>query len=292
LVKKRTYIMETIVVSAIIMYFTFYIKVNKEVFFNLNIHPFVILMGINAWLYGSQRAFVSATIVSLFFYGAYLSLGKDPLLYFKNFSYFKFVLFFYGVAISIGTLKDRKVKKLKELDHTIATHSKEYYSLFKRHQELIYKYKRSKDEIICSEESIFAVYDIYKELHNCSKEESLRKIPKILDKLIGAEEVSIYQYNDDFFTRIIKVGERENFPRTFKLNEIEKVKKVVEKRGLGKKRNFDEDLPVMYYPIYKYNEIKYLIAIDKLNFEKYTLYVERNFIMICDWIQMVVDSNE
>jgi K+-sensing histidine kinase KdpD len=289
---KTIFFLENLLYFGMIYIISKYILGIEEGFLNMNLHPLFILTGIMAYRYGVHLGIISATIASLIYSIYYIQLGKDFVVFFYDFKYFKFILIFYIFAFILGRIRDNKVEMEKNLTQEISTFKKNYQILHENNKKLIYINNRMKDEIIKSEESIISLYNISKDLDTLEVEKLITNIIGVFKTYINAESLSIYFTNrsKDYLRLAVSLGKNRKLPDSIKVDEFPEFQNAIENKKYGKRDGTSLETPVLYAPILDNGEVIGILNIERLSYNSYTKYTEKLFEILIEWTSKAISN--
>jgi K+-sensing histidine kinase KdpD len=289
---KTIFFLENLLYFGMIYIISKYILGIEEGFLNMNLHPLFILTGIMAYRYGVHLGIISATIASLIYSIYYIQLGKDFVVFFYDFKYFKFILMFYIFAFILGRIRDNKVEMEKNLTQEISTFKKNYQILHENNKKLIYINNRMKDEIIKSEESIISLYNISKDLDTLEVEKLITNIIGVFKTYINAESLSIYFTNrsKDYLRLAVSLGKNRKLPDSIKVDEFPEFQNAIENKKYGKRDGTSLETPVLYAPILDNGEVIGILNIERLSYNSYTKYTEKLFEILIEWTSKAISN--
>lgn len=263
-----------------------------ESFLHLNIHPLFILTGVMAYRYGVHLGLISATIAASVYIYSYMELGHDIVVFFQNFKYYKFILMFYIISFVLGRLKDNQEEKLTELREEISLVHKNYKKMYENNNKLIYINNRMRNQIIKSEESIIALYNISNSLDILNSEEVITNLIGVFKTYINAEVISLYTVDRSkkYMRLKVAVGENRKLPGSVKLDEYPEFLKAINNKKYGKRDGTNLKIPVFYAPILNNGEVIALLNIERLSYETYTDYTEKMFEILASWTNKAISN--
>lgn len=286
--KKKFFlsIIESFIYCLIVYLVFFYFSNFKIDFLEMNIQPLTIVIGIMALKYGVYISLQTVIIASLFYILAYYQIGNDPVVFFLDFNYYKFVLIFFFIALSLGRFSDNLRKKIDELKSENEDLEDRLKDQREKNLELVNINERLKGRIIGSKESILTLHQITSSILNKSVEKIFTQILEILTDFIGCDVLSIYIYNKEKNTlrARIKIGNSviSNF---IEIQEGSIYQKVLQKKETlegDREKNINE--PVYVAPILNGDEVIGLINIERLKYGNKEKYLLELFKVISQWI--------
>lgn len=281
-----------------IFYYTLIVILFKNIlgfedqFLELNIHPLFILAGIMAYRYGVHLGVLSATMATMVYVYVYLDLGHDIVVFFYDFKYYKFLLMFYISSFILGRIKDNQKEKTKDLSQEISLLHKNYKSLYDNNTKLIYLNNRMKGQIIKSEESIIALYNIADTLDILDVEEVITNLIGVFRTYINAEVISLYTVDSSkkYMRLKVAVGENRKLPSSIEISKYLEFGRVIEDKKYAKRDGTNLEIPVFYAPILNNDEVIAILNIERLSYETYTTYTEKIFEILVSWTSKSISN--
>lgn len=294
--KKRRkiiiFLLENIFYYTLIYFLFMSLMGQGEKFLQLNIHPLFILTGIMAYRYGVNLGVVSATIAMFVYIYSYIEVGRDIVVFFYDFKYYKFILMFFILSFVLGRIKDNQEEKLHELSEEISVIRKNYKNLYGKNNKLTYINNRMKGQIIKSEESIIALYNISNTLDTLNFEEVITNLIGIFKTYINAEAISLYTVDSSkkYLRLKVAVGENRKLPGSLKLDDYPEFLKAINEKKYGKRDGSNLKIPVFYAPILNNGEVIALLNIERLSYQTYTDYTEKMFEILASWTNKAMSN--
>jgi len=280
-------IIETLITNIVIYFAFFVVQANQDVYLQINPHPLLLLSIIMGLRYGHYLGTISALISTLFFIRVFLVIHGDIYLILTEFSYYKYPLLFFWLALILGYFKDNKDTIIKSLTNEKNLLIKEYTKLSKSYK-LNEKIKMElKKQIIVSDESILNLYEIAKRLQTLDVEEVFTETIGVLSKYLKSDKISIYTYGEEngFLRLKIRVGENSGMKHSFHIEDSIGLKKVITEQNVVKWNEVaEEDFPLMVAPIIKDNKVFAIVNIEHMEFDRVSEYAFQLFKLITDWV--------
>ena len=279
-------IVESIVYCLAIYLIFFYFSNFKSDFLNMNIQPLTIVIGIMALKYGVYISLQTVIIASLFYILAYYQLGNDLVVFFLDFSYYKFILLFFFIALSLGRFSDNLRKKIDDLKDENKILEEKNQNQREKNLELVNINERLKSRIVGSKESILTLHQITSSILTKNVEKIFTQILQILTDFLGSDVVSIYIYNKErnTFRARVKIG-NSVIPNFIIVEEGDIYSKVLKsKETLEGNRDLNIKNPVYVAPILKGEEVVGIINIERLKYNNQEKYLLELFKVISQWI--------
>lgn len=284
--KKRFLISiaESILYCSIIYLLFFYYSNFKSEFLTMNIQPLAIVVGLIALKYGVYSSLQTVLVASFFYIFSYYQLGNDPVVFFLDFNYYKFILIFFFIALTLGRVSDNFRNRIEELKEKNTNLDEELKNQREKNIELVNINERLKTRIIGSKESILTLHQITSSILTENVEQIFTQILEILIDFLGSDVVSIYIYNKErnIFRGRIKIG-NSLLPNFIEVKEGDLYSKVL-KNKITLEGNREQKEPVYISPILKNNEVVGVINIERLKYGNEEKYLLELFKVISQWI--------
>lgn len=240
-------------------------------------------------IYGNPQSFLATIYAFLFLVISNLSIGREliSLLYDAIFLFQISMFLFFGLVIGYST--QRRNVKILEQQEVLDDFSKRYQFLEEVHSEV----RQIKDELQQrlknNEDSFGKIYSIIKELDDLEPEKIFTNTVKVVERLMGSNDVCIYLFNPyQTFLRLVAHSELQEsriHANSLRAEDTPFVKYIMETGGLYVNRTLQPGAPLLACPIYFNEELKAILMINQLPFEKLSTYHENLFIVIKQLIQ-------
>ncbi len=279
-------IVESIVYCLAIYLIFFYFSNFKSDFLNMNIQPLTIVIGIMSLKYGVYISLQTVIIASLFYILAYYQLGNDLVVFFLDFSYYKFILLFFYITLSLVSFSDNIKKKIDDLKDENKILEEKNKNQREKNLELVNINERLKSRIVGSKESILTLHQITSSILTKNVEKIFTQILQILTDFLGSDVVSIYIYNKErnTFRARVKIG-NSVIPNFIIVEEGDIYSKVLKsKETLEGNRDLNIKNPVYVAPILKGEEVVGIVNIERLKYNNQEKYLLELFKVISQWI--------
>ncbi|STO31796.1 Uncharacterised protein [Fusobacterium necrogenes] len=269
-------LLESLVYSFLIYLIFFKYLRFGDSFLEMNLHPFVIMVGFIALKYGAYLGLIGSFIATGVYLYTYLSLGNDLGLFFISVDYYKFFLIFLFVNLVLGKFKNIFDEKIEELNNEKHQLSKKYREERDKNLELTILSNKLKNQIVNSRHSLITLYHIKNSLKNKNIEQVYTEIMILFKDFLECESASIYKLVDDKrLVNILSFGNRTlDYSIDFE-SEIAKQFREVYKSRKPQEYPLNTALktPIYVAPIFDRDKIIGFINVEKLSFnvkERYT----------------------
>ena len=225
-----------------------------------------------AILHGQQQATLSAILATagFFFRQMYTRSGFDVLL---DYNTYIWVAQLFIVGMIVGYMKDRINAQKEEAreDHSYMIRQVDDI------KEINSSNVRIKDamqtQIINQSDSVGKIYEITSTLSQYSTDEVLFYAAEILEQIMGCEDVAIYTVANGPYARLFTATSplARSLGNSMKYQELEGLYQEVAQHRVYINRSLDASLPMMADGIYEGDDLRLLILIWKLPWEKMTL---------------------
>lgn len=240
-------------------------------------------------IYGNGQAFFSVVLsFSLLVYD-YLQRGRElvSLLYDTSFLFQTAIFIFIGLVI--GYSVQRKNIAIQELSEQVEEINKRYSFLEGMHTEVRDVKNELQFRMKTSEDSFGKIYSIIKELDNLEPEKIFINTVNVIKKIMYCEDVSIYTINTyQSFLRLVAHSDstnNQNSSTSLKVADTPYVLKIIQTGKPYFNRTLEVNTPLMAVPIFHNQEIRAIITINNLPFEKFSRYHENLFVVVKELIQ-------
>lgn len=277
-------IAESILYCLLVYLIFFYYSNFKSEFLTMNIQPLAIVVGLIALKYGVYSSLQTVLVASFFYIFSYYQLGNDPVVFFLDFNYYKFILIFFFIALTLGRVSDNFRNRIVELQEKNIDLDERLKSQREKNIMLVNINERLKTRIIGSKESILTLHQITSSILTENVERIFTQILEILIDFLGSDVVSIYIYNKErnIFRGRIKIG-NSLLPNFIEVKEGDLYSKVL-KNKVTLEGNRELKEPVYISPILKNNEVVGVINIERLKYGNEEKYLLELFKVISQWI--------
>ena len=280
-------VIENILFNAAIFMVFFTYNPFREEFITLNLHPLLIVVALMALKYGNYLGVLSAIMASITFLYAYQLLGKDLVLFVSEWSYYKFILMFFLTAVVLGTFKDRSDYALNNLTDELSSAKKELAELIEAEKKSQFINEELKKQIIRSEDSILALYEVASALDTVNSEEVYTETMALMARFVKAKTVSIYTVDQDaeYLRLKIRMGNFGKAGASLKIADHDYLKQVVKGQEIIKvtaeSRGTD---PIFSAPLVKNNQTIAVINVEEADLNMVTEYYYNLFKLTVEWI--------
>ena len=225
-----------------------------------------------AVLYGQHQATLSALLATLgFLYRQmYDKTGGEVLL---DYNTYVWIAQLFIVGLTVGYLKDRlfaqKSEALEDHEHM----AKQVDDI----REINGSNVRVKDalqtQLINQDDSIGKIYEITSTLERYSSEEVLFYAADILRQIMGSEDIALYRVANASYARLFTATSElsRSLGKSVKYDDLGDLYDDITSGRPFINRKLTKDLPMMASGVYEGNELKMIIMIWKLPWEKMTL---------------------
>jgi len=280
-------VIESIVLSAAIFLVFFYFNPLREAFITMNIHPLVILVALVALRYGNYLGLVGAAIASATFMYAYYLLGRDLIVFFLEWSHYKFLLMFFLTAVLLGSAKDRSDIALGKLREELAQTKEELAGLSENEKKSHLIASELKKQIVGAEDSILSLYEVATSLDTVHSEEVYTEVMTVMARFLRAKAVSIYMVDrDQGFLRLkVHMGDSEGLKASLRIDDHAYLQSVIRELKIVKISGDSASTdPIFSAAIIKEGDVIAVINIEDADMSMVTQYTFNLFKVIVEWI--------
>jgi len=149
-----------------------------------------------------------------------------------------------------------------------------------------------KGQIIKSEESIIALYNIADTLDILDVEEVITNLIGVFRTYISAEVISLYTVDSSkkYMRLKVAVGENRKLLSSIEISKYPEFGRVIEGKKYAKRDGTNLEIPVFYAPILNNNEVIAILNIERLSYETYTTYTEKIFEILVSWTSKSISN--
>ncbi|MDX8334949.1 GAF domain-containing protein [Candidatus Cetobacterium colombiensis] len=279
-------ILESLIYCLLVYLVFFYYSNFKNDFLTMNIQPLTIVVGVMALKYGVYTSLQTVIIASFFYIFSYYKLGNDPVVFFLDFNYYKFILIFFFIGLTLGRVSDNFRSKIDELKEENKNLEETLKNQREKNLQLVNINERLKSRIIGSKESILTLHQLTSSILLQNVDKIFTQVLEILIDFLGSDVISIYLYNEErkIFRARIKIG-NSVIPNFIEIKAGDIYSKVLDLKTVqcGNKEE-NKASPVYVAPILKNNNVIGIINIERLKYENQEKYLLELFKVISQWI--------
>lgn len=246
---------------------------------------YIMIFGV---IYGNRQAILSVGLSVFLLIQNKLSNGMEfvSLLYDTTF-FFQVALFLF-VGLVVGYSTQRKNNMLTEQRDKLEEMESRYTFL----NDLYAEIRDVKDElqlrVLNSGDSFGKIHSIIKELDDLEPEKILTRTVSVIQNILNSKKVSIYVFNG--YQTFLRLKATSNYSddsvvNSIKVADSQYVQYILNEEKLYVNRNLDVNAPLMAAPIYFNNKITAVITIEDLAFDKFSLYHENLFKVMCELVE-------
>ena len=233
---------------------------------------FLLYVLLFAVLYGQHQATLSALLatVGFLYRQMYNKTGAEVLL---DYNTYVWIAQLFIVGLSVGYLKDKLYDQKLEAIHDHEHMAKQVDDI----REINGSNVRVKDalqtQLINHDDSIGKIYEITSTLDRYSADEVLFYAADILRKIMGSDDIALYRVTGGPYARLFTATTElsRKLGNSIKYESLDELYAMLSDGKPFINRKLDENLPMMASGIYEGDEIRMIIMIWKLPWEKMTL---------------------
>lgn len=272
---------------SLLVYYVFYVlSPFKYEFLEMNLHPLVVVVALIAIKYGTHLSIFGVCFAIAFYFLAYLNLGRDVIIFFATFEYYKFILMFFFTALFIGKLKDSTEEQVIHLENELKRFKKGFRRQKQNNIKLTFVNSRLKNQIVNSKESILTLHKVTSSLDRMEVEGIFTETLLNIKQFINCDVISIYSYSEDRkFSRVkLKVG-NTRMKSFFQVEDGSVHSQVVDQREVMEfPLDIHGDNPIYIAPIFSEDKIVGFINVERLSFNAKERYSFEMFKIISHWL--------
>jgi hypothetical protein len=273
--------------SAVIYFIWFARSPHPELFLSMNVHPLLIMVGLTSLRYGNYLGILSATVASAVFIYAHFLLGRDLVIFFIAWEYYKFLLMFYLAAVILGSFRDHNDQKISELSGLLSEADHDLDALTQAQKKSQFVNIELKKQIVGTEDSILSLYSLASSLESLRPEVLYTEVASVLARFLRVQAVTIYTADKSgHYLRLkISMGHETTPPRSLRTEDFGYLAEVViGKQAYRISADSDSHSPVFSAPLQKDGHVIAVINVDKADFQVVTEYYFNLFKIIVEWV--------
>lgn len=278
---------ESVGLSAAIFLVFFYFNPLRAAFITMNIHPLLILVALMSLRYGNYLGLFCAAVASATFVYAYHLLGRDLIIFFLEWSHYKFILMFFLTAVLLGSAKDRSDIAIDRLREDLAETKKELADLSENEKKSHFIASELKKQIVGAEDSILSLYEVATSLNTVHSEEVYTEVMTVMARFLRAKAVAIYVVDRDpgYLRLKVHMGDSEGLKVSLRVDDHAYLQSVVhELKVVNVGSDSAATDPLFSAPIIKEGKAIAVINIEDADMSMVTQYTYNLFKIIVEWI--------
>ncbi|WP_321328751.1 hypothetical protein [uncultured Ilyobacter sp.] len=286
--KNKTFncFIESLLYTTVVYLVFFHFSSFKYSFLDMNLHPLLIVIAVISLKYGTYMSGFVVSFSIIFYILSYVGLGRDMIIFFSSFEYYKFILMFFFTALFLGKLRDTTDERILHLEEEVTRAREDYEKQKENNVKLITVNSRLKKRIISSRESIVTLNQIKSSFENMNVEQIYTEAVLIMRQFLECDVVSIYNFNaEKNFMRLILRAGNGRMPGFLQLKDGSVFSEVIK---AGTPMEFPLDVegesPIFVSPIKKNNEILGFINIERMGLDASERYSYEMFKIISHWL--------
>ena len=233
---------------------------------------FLIYVLLFAILYGQQQAIFSAFLSTVGFLFAQLSFSND-FSAMLDFSTYVWIAQLFILGLTVGYLKDRLSDQKAEALHDYE-HMKQQIDDVRDINESNVRIKDAlQTEIINQNDSIGKIYEITSTLDRYESKDVFFHAMDVLRQIMGSDDIALYTVSNSNYARLFSATTEiaSSLGNSIKYKELGELYDMLQDGKPFINRKLQEDMPMMACAIREKEEIRTIIMIWKLPWEKMTL---------------------
>lgn len=288
-IRKRLlyYAIENAIFLTVIVAIFFILNPSREEFISMNLHPLLILVALMSLKYGNYLGILNASLASVVFIYAYFLLGKDLIIFFAEWSYYKFLLMFFLTAVILGSFKDKSDDIIKNLREELFQAQDDLAILKELEKKSQIINAELRKQIVGAEDSILSLYEVASALETLNSEELYTEIMTVMARFLHAKTVSIYNVDrhQRYLRLKIRMGYSGRMNPSMKIEDHDYLRKVVHEQKITKLgADSTEKDPIFSAPIIKNRQTIAVLNVEDTDFSMVTEYNYNLFKIIMEWI--------
>ncbi len=237
------------------------------------IDVFLLYVVLFAIFYGKQQAILSAvlSVAAYIFRQNYDRMGLEILIDYNTYVWMA-QLFIVGMAV--GHLRDRIFMIEEDKDEEISYLSGQLNDIYDINSSNLKVKNILEDHIRDYDNSLGMLVTIGEKIGKFQRGNVMVQAAEILTDVLRTEDVAIYKVsNRDYCRLLISTTEKSrSFGKSLKYSELEKMAAALEKKEVYLNRTLERNMPIMADGLYEEDELKYIIFLWNISFERISLH--------------------
>jgi UDP-glucuronate decarboxylase len=245
---------------------------------------YIMIMGI---IYGKRQSITAAGLSIVLLVYQKLIDGREliSLLYDTDFFFQVAMYLFIGLVVGYAIEKknrliESQVNQMEDIEEKFEFLNSVYTEVREVKEEL-------QQRIQNSEDSFGKIYSITKELESLVPEEIVTSTISVVESIMRTKDVSIYTVNSyGSYLRLVahSIGRETEKNKSIKVEDFDYINQMFQDGKIYINKDLIEGVPLMSAPIHNNGEIIAMIAIDGIQFEKFSLYYQNLFKITVDLV--------
>lgn len=249
-----------------------------------NLDPFLLYVLIFAIIYGQSQATFSAVlaVAGYIFRQMYTRTGFEVLIDYNTYVWIA-QLFILGLVVGYMRDQIRTMKKeSEEMEHYL---SKEISDIKDINESNVRVKDVMEQQLIDQKDSIGKIYSITKALDQKMPDEVLFYAVEMLTRLMQTKDVVLYNVANGDYARIFSASSKKarSLGNSIRYKEMPEIYEELQKQKVYINKSLDERYPLMARAIYEDDEIRMIIMLWGLSWEKMTL-GQANFLTVVSYL--------
>ena len=199
-------------------------------------------------------------------------------------------LFYFIIAIGISYSFLHNRIKLKERMEQLRELEEEYTRIIDINKTNVEIKKTFEDRLINYGDSIGKIYNVVSELDVLEVDKIMTAALKVVSRIMGVRDVSIYYAGTDEYFHFVGATTRETGgQKTILLSEYKEMEEVLSEGDVYINHSIGEELPRMAAPIFSGSRLIYIIMLWNMEFEELNLYKKNLFLVL---VKIITSSLE
>lgn len=237
------------------------------------IDVFLLYVVLFAMFYGKGQAILSAvlSVGAYIFRQQYDRMGLDILMDYNTYVWMA-QLFIVGMAV--GHLRDSISIIKEDKDEEIAYLSGQLDDIYDINSSNLKVKNILEDHIRDYDNSLGMLVHIGEKIGKFKRGNIMVQAAEILTDVLRTEDVAIYKVsNRDYCRLLISTTEKSRkFGKSLKYSELKNMNRALQKKEVYLNRTLEENMPIMADGLYEDDELKYIIFVWSISFEKISLH--------------------
>lgn len=260
---------------------------DSEYFRRLDV--FLLYVVLFAIFYGKRQAILAAFLstIGFIFRQSYYRTGVEVLV---DYNIYIWMAQLFIVGMGVGHLRDSIQIVADDKDEEISFLSGQLGDIYDINGSNLKVKNILEDHIISYEDSLGVLQNLTESLEQLNAGEAMFKAADVLAEVLETNDVAIYKVsNSDYCRLLVSTTETaKQLGKSLKYSENNYLGECLEQNEIYVNKNLEEKWPVMAYGLKYGNEIKYILMLWNLPFEKMSLHQMNLFKVLGKMIQNAI----
>ncbi|OAB47258.1 NAD-dependent epimerase/dehydratase family protein [Paenibacillus antarcticus] len=245
---------------------------------------YIMIIGI---IYGKRQSITASALSIILLVYEKLIDGRELISLLYDMDFFFQVAMYLFIGLVVGYAIERKNRLIESQVSHMEDIEEKYEFLNSVYTEVREVKEELQQRIQNSEDSFGKIYSITKELDSLVPEEIVTSTVSVVESIMRTNDVSIYSVNKDgSYLRLVahSLGHEMENHKSIKVDDYDYINQIFLDGKIHINKDLVEGVPLMSAPIHNNGETVAIIAIDGIQFEKFSLYYQNLFKITVDLV--------